>query len=92
LSGKYWVSVDRCEVNASFLIEYKAKESIMEGDEEFGIDMEKFLQELQALSGDEQLRLDVIEKLAQRINLPAQEAELLIKAAIEYLKNRPDFK
>jgi hypothetical protein len=62
----------------------------MEGDEEFGIDMEKFLQELQALSGDEQLRLDVIEKLAQRINLPPQEAELLIKAAIEYLKNRPN--
>jgi hypothetical protein len=92
LSGKYWVIVDRCEVSVSRFIEYKAKEPIMEGDEEFGIDMEKFLQDLQALSADEQLRLDVIEKLAQRINLPPEEAELLIKAAIDYLKNRPDFK
>lgn len=52
------------------------------------IDVEQLLQGLLALSGDEELRLDVVEKLAQRTNLSPAQAEVLMKAAIEYLKNR----
>jgi hypothetical protein len=61
----------------------------MENDEDPEVDIEQLLQGLLALSGDEELKLGVIEKLAQKTNLPPEEAELLIKAAIEYLKNRP---
>jgi hypothetical protein len=62
----------------------------MENDEDPEVDIEQLLQGLLALSGDEELKLGVIEKLAQKINLPPEKAELLIKATIEYLKNRPD--
>jgi hypothetical protein len=57
-------------------------------ENEFGIDPEQLLQSLLSLSGDDELRLDVVEKLAQRIGLPPEKAELLMKATIEYLKNK----
>ena len=63
-------------------------------ENEFGIDPEQLLQSLLSLSGDDELRLDVVEKLAQRMGLPPEKAELLMKATIEYLKNKsgPDEK
>jgi len=60
----------------------------MNANEDPEVDIEQLLQGLLALSGDEALRLDVVEKLAQRTNLSPQQAEVLMKAAIEYLKNR----
>ncbi len=60
----------------------------MEDNKDSDIDIEQLLQGLLALSGDEELRLDVVEKLAQRTNLSPQQAEVLMKAAIEYLRNR----
>jgi hypothetical protein len=60
----------------------------MENDEDPEVDIEQLLQGLLALSGDEELRMDVVEKLAQKTNLPPEQAELLMKAAIEYLKGR----
>lgn len=61
----------------------------MENDQDPEVDVEQLLQGLLALSGDEELKLDVIEKLAQKTNLPPEQAEALMKAAIEYLKNIP---
>ena len=60
----------------------------MNDHEDPEVDVEQLLQGLLALSGDEELRLDVVEKLAQRTNLSPAQAEVLMKAAIEYLKNR----
>jgi hypothetical protein len=60
----------------------------MTDHEDSEVDVEQLLQGLLALSGDEELRLDVVEKLAQRTNLSPAQAEVLMKAAIEYLKNR----
>jgi hypothetical protein len=60
----------------------------MEDNEGSQLDIEQLLQGLLALSGDEELRLDVVEKLAQRTNLSPAQAEVLMKAAIEYLRNR----
>ena len=57
-------------------------------ENEFGIDPEQLLQSLLLLSGDDELRLDVVEKLAQRMGLPPEKAELLMRATIEYLKNQ----
>ena len=57
-------------------------------ENEFGIDPEQLLQSLLSLSGDDELRLDVVEKLAQRMGLPPEKAELLMRATIEYLKNQ----
>lgn len=63
-------------------------------ENEFGIDPEQLLQSLLSLSGDDELRLDVVEKLAQRMGLPPEKADLLMRATIEYLKNQsgPDEK
>lgn len=60
----------------------------MNDNEDPEVDIEQLLQGLLALSGDEELRLDVVEKLAQRTNLSPEQAEVLMKAAIEYLRNR----
>ncbi|MBL8077558.1 MAG: hypothetical protein JNM55_06330 [Anaerolineales bacterium] len=57
-------------------------------ENEFGIDPEQLLQSLLSLSGDDELRLDVVEKLAQRMGLPPEKADLLMRATIEYLKNQ----
>ena len=62
----------------------------MDDDQEPEINIEQLLQGLLALSGDDELRLDVVEKLAQRTNLSPAQAEALMKAAITYLKNRSD--
>jgi hypothetical protein len=61
---------------------------MMNDSEDPDVDIEQLLQGLLALSGDEKLRLDVVEKLAQRTNLSPAQAEVLMKAAIEYLKNK----
>jgi hypothetical protein len=63
---------------------------MMENDEDPEVDIEQLLQGLLALSGDEELKLGVIEKLAQKTNLSPEQAEVLMKAAIEYLKSRTD--
>jgi hypothetical protein len=60
----------------------------MDDTEDPEVDIEHLLQGLLALSGDEELRLDVVEKLAQRTNMSPAQAEVLMKVAIEYLKNR----
>jgi hypothetical protein len=70
------------------IIDVNGKEYTMDDTEDPEVDIEQLLQGLLALSGDEELRLDVVEKLAQRTNMSPAQAEVLMKAAIEYLKNR----
>jgi hypothetical protein len=70
------------------IIDVNGKEYTMDDTEDPEVDIDQLLQGLLALSGDEELRLDVVEKLAQRTNMSPAQAEVLMKAAIEYLKNR----